>query len=133
VEEGPGFAVFFVAAAAAWVATEGVDADHEASAEGADGDDVPDVGAEDENGEEINFGGQVGEMFVGGLPVSVNGIGAVMGGGAGFDLDAPGALAGVEEEVVALAVAVGLGHDQALAAGFYHEHHFGEFAALLAG
>ena len=36
LEEVPGFAVFFVAAAASGIASEGVDADHAAASEGAD-------------------------------------------------------------------------------------------------
>jgi hypothetical protein len=56
-----------------------------------------------------------------------------MGAGAGFYLDAPGAFAGIDEEVVAVAVSVGLGYDEAFAGGFYHEHHFRQFSELLAG
>ncbi len=133
LEEVPGFAVFFVAAAAAGVAAEGVDADHKASDDGADGNEIPDIGSQDHDRDEIYFGGRVREMLAGGLPVGVDGVGAVVRGGAGFDLDAPGTFAGVHDEVVTLAFAVGFSHDQAFGAGFDHEHHFGEFAALLGG
>ena len=58
---------------------------------------------------------------VGGLDlvsVGVEGLGA-------FDLDAPGARAGVEDEVVTLAVAPGLGDGVSEAGGFDYESGFG--------
>jgi hypothetical protein len=48
---------------------------------------------------------------------------------SGFDLHAPEALAGVEDEVVAFAIAPGLGDSEAEAGGFVKESELGEFAA----
>ena len=95
VEEVPGFAIFFEAAAAAGVAAEGVDADHEASDDGADGDEVPDIGSEDQDGEKVGLGWGIRDVLVRGLPVGVDGVGAGMSGRTGLDFDAPGSLASV--------------------------------------
>ena len=48
-----------------------------------------------------------------------------------FDLDAPDAAAGVEDEVVTLAVAPGLGDGESQAGGFDYEGGFGELSGAL--
>lgn len=96
----------------------------------ADGEDVPGVLGDDVGDEEVyllggvaDFGGAAAEMA--GSDV----IGAVEIASAGLDLNAPelgrAAAGGVEDEIVGLAVAVGLGGAESKGNGFVEEGDFG--------
>ncbi len=107
-QQAPGFAVFFVASYgfAVW---SGIEREAGARSEGFDGDDVPDAEGDDVGYEEVDLVGGVGDVALGG-PVGADDVAAVLGvvaetSSGGFDLDAPEVLAGIEDEVVALAVA----------------------------
>ena len=63
----------------------------------------------------------------------MDGVAAVALVFGGADLHAPEAVAGVEDEVVAVAVSPGLGDAEAEGDGFVHESQFGEFSATLGG
>jgi len=138
-------------------------AEQEASgANGVKRDDVPRVFRDDVGGDEIDFSRAVGDGAASGATVSVDAIEAVEKLGGSFDLDAPQEweragksrfldcdnrllrkrssslgmtirLAGVEDEVVAFAVAVGLADGEAHAGGDELEDEFGEFSATLGG
>ena len=81
----PGFAVLVVEAGAAVVFA----AEEEAGgADGVDRDDVPGVFGDDEGGEEVDFGGEVGDGASAGAAVGVDAVEAVEKLGGTFDLDA---------------------------------------------
>jgi hypothetical protein len=61
----------------------------------------------------------------------MDGIAAVALVGGGADLHAPETVAGVEDEVVAVAVSPGLGYAEAKGYDFVHEGQFGKFSATL--
>src|SRR5256885_10754776 len=105
LEEALGFAILLEAGRASADVALGVETEAGAGGEGAGGDYVPEIEREDVGDEDVDVGAGVVAFFllvgVGGLDlvsVGVEGLGA-------FDLDAPGARAGVEDEVVTLAVA----------------------------
>ena len=125
-EEVPGFAVGLVEAAA--FASVGVDAEGGGS-EFSDGDDVPDVAGNHVRDEEVDFccGVNSARMAAGGGIDAKPSASAVSGG---LHLDTAEALAGVGNEIVAAAIAVGLGDDESAARGLHHEHHLDELAAL---
>jgi len=85
----------------------GVEAEGGAGGEGLDGDDVPEVEGDDVGGEEVDvvagefaFAAAVAERGLDLVSAGVDGLGAL-------DLDAAEAGAGVDDEVVAFAVAPG--------------------------
>jgi hypothetical protein len=107
-QEAPGFAVFFVASYGFAVWT-GIEREGGARGEGFDWDDVPHTERDDVGYEEVDLVGGVRDVALGG-PVGVDDAAAIVGvmaeaSGGGFDLDAPEVLAGIDDEVVALAVA----------------------------
>ena len=125
LEEAPGFAVLFEAGTASADVAFGIETEAGAGGEGVGGDYVPEIEREDVGDEDVDVGAGVVAFFllvgVGGLDlvsVGVEGLGA-------FDLNAPGARAGVEDEVVTLAVAPGLGDGVSEAGGFDYEGGFG--------
>ena len=122
-QQGPGFAVFFVAACAlavlCWIEREAGAGD-----ERFDGDDVPGVVGDDVGYEEVDLFGGVGDVAFGG-PVGVDDVSAIMDAAGGFDLDAPEVLAGIEDEVVATAVADRLGNSESELYGFEGEGDLG--------
>ena len=131
LEEVPGFVELFEAGTASADVAFGIEAEAGAFGEGVGGDYVPEVEREDVGDEDVDVGGGVVAFFllvgVGGLDlvsVGVEGFGA-------FDLDAPGARAGVEDEVVALAVAPGLGDGVSESGGFEDEGGFGALSGAL--
>src|SRR5262249_5258206 len=92
---------------------------------------VPEIQRKNVGDEEVDVGGGVVALL---LLVGVGGLDLVGAGverlGA-LDLDAEGAVSGVEDEVVALAVSPGLGDGEAEAGGFDDEGGFGEFSGAL--
>ena len=129
----PGFAVFFQAHSSGFAV--GVEAEHGRGGADFYGDDVPDVEGDDVGGDEVDVAfGVDGAAFADGV------------GGAGFigagaealgalDLDAEeldaGSRAIVEDEVVALAIAKGLGDGEAALVGAVEESDFGMFSGAL--
>jgi len=111
----PGFAVGFEAHF--FGLAVGVEAEHGLGGADFDGDDVPDVEGDDVGGDEVDVGAGVdGASFADG----VGGAGFVGAGAdafSAFDLDAVESGAVVEDEVVAAAVAPGLGDAESEAGG----------------
>ena len=106
----------------------GIDADGFALHQGGDGDYVPGGFGDDVGHEEIDFAGGVGSHGLAETALDVDEIGSVAQYCGRLDLHPPQSLTGVEDEVVALAVSVGLGYSEAEAGGFVHEGQFREFA-----
>jgi len=98
-----------------------------------DGEDEPGVFGDDVGDEEVDFVGLVGDGPMVGAAMGVDAVEAAEHGGGGFDLDAQEAASGVEDEVVAFAVAVGLGDVESQRRGFEDEGEFGKFSATLGG
>ena len=133
VEEVPGFAIFFQAHLFRFAV--GIEAEHGLGRADFDRDDVPDVEGDDVGGDEIDVAlGVDGATFADGV------------GGAGFvgvGAEAVGALdldaeevdlrlrTVVEDEVVALAIAPGLGDGEAALAGLVEECGFGTLSGAL--
>jgi len=116
----PGFAVGGEEGASAGMAA-GREEDAGAVLNEGDGEDEPGVLGDDVGDEEVDFGGLVGDGAVVGAAMSVDAVEAAHKSGGGFDLDAPEAVSGVEDEVVAFAVAVGLCDVEAERGGFEDE------------
>ncbi len=122
----PGFAVLFEAGA---FASLGVEAEAFAGGEGFDGEDVPDVERDDVGEEDVDVVDGVGRFS--GL-IGVDGLDVVSAGsdgGGALDLSAPKALAGVEDEVVTLAVAPGPGDTKAQRLRLEQKGCFREFSS----
>jgi hypothetical protein len=105
-----------------------VEAEHGRGNAGFDGKHVPDVERDDVGDEEVDVAGRVnGAAFADGVggPSFVSVRTETVGG---LDLDAKQAAAVVENEVVALGVAPGLGNAEAEGAGFVEEGGFGAFS-----
>jgi|SRR5882672_3247224 len=98
-----------------------------------DGEDEPGVLGDDVGDEEVDFGGMVGDDAAVGAAMRVDAVEAAHESGGGFDLNAQEAMSGVEDEVVAFAVTVGLGDVEAERCGFEDEGEFGKFSATLGG
>jgi hypothetical protein len=144
-KEGPGFAVGVVEAGAAVAAATEQEAGDSAS--GVERDDVPGVFGDDVGGEEVDFAGKVRDGASVGTAVGVDAIESVAELGGTFDLDAPewrgrigrariglpAKVAGVDNDVVAFAVAVGLADSEAEFVGLEGEGDFGEFSKALGG
>jgi hypothetical protein len=125
----PGVAILLEACVAR--ATVRVEAQRGARGQGVGGNEVPDVERENVSGEEVDVvGGEVTLALanaISGLDfVSADGL-----GGGGFDLHAPEAGAGVDDEVVAFAVAPGLGDADLAELGGVEEGGLGEFSDAL--
>lgn len=100
-----------------------------ARGEGGDGDDVPQVLGDDVGDQEIDLVESVGAMRAAALhPVTAFGV--TLGG---FHLHADESAAGVEDEIVALAVSPRLGHGEAEAGGFGEKNGLGDFTITFAG
>jgi len=126
----PGFAVLFPAGSFA----DGVGIETEAFVwgEAFDWEDVPDVEGENLGGEEVDVGGGVDDFAF--TVDAVDGLDVVAAGAedfGAFDLHTPDASAGVEDEVVTLAVSPRLGQVEAEGFGFEQEGSFGEFSGAL--
>ena len=123
----PGFTVFFVARHAALAGGE----DFYAS----DGEEylnrhhVPDVVRHDVADQEINVSGRIGPA--GDVAAGVEGVSVDRARVGGLDLHPPAMAAGIEDEVVAVALSPGLGHAVTEAGGFVEESGFGNLAATL--
>ena len=122
----PGFAVLFHQGA---LAVGGIEAKDVVGGGFAHRDDVPEVLGDDEGDEEVDLVSGVAGVASGGFD-AVAGIGVALGG---FDLHPPELASGVEDEVVAFAVAPGFGDAEAEAGGFGQEGGLGGFAAAFAG
>jgi hypothetical protein len=126
----PSLAILFPAGSLA--GDVGIEAEAFVGGEGFNGQDVPDVEGEDVGDQDVNVVGGVDDFAfavdaVDGLDVvaaSADDFGA-------FELHAPEARAGVEDEVVAFAVSPGLGEVEAEGFRFQEEGGFGEFSGAL--
>ena len=107
----------------------GIEAQSLSRSERGGGHDVPDVFRDDVGDQEIDFCGRVGAGAAGVLD-AVTAFGEAL---SGFHLHAPVVVAGVDDEVVALAVAPGFGDTEAEAGGFGEKRGFGDFPAAFAG
>jgi len=108
----PGFAVFFPARI--FADDVGVQAEAFAGAEGFDGQEVPHVEGDDVGHEEIDVVG--GVAYFAFAVDAVDGLDVVAAGAedlGAFELHAPEAGSGVEDEIVAIAVSPGLGEVEA--------------------
>ena len=125
----PGVAILLEACVAG--AAVRVKAQRGARGQGVGGDEVPDVEREDVGGKEIDVAG--GEVTLA-LAVAIDGLDFVSAGderGGSLDLNAPKAGAGVDDEVVAFAVAPGLGDADLAELGGVEEGGLGEFSDAL--
>jgi len=86
MQEGPGFAVGVVEAGAGVALAAEEEAG--AAAGGKEGNDVPGVLGDDVDGEEVDFGGKVGDGASVDAAVGVDAVEAAQKLGGGFDLDA---------------------------------------------
>ena len=130
LEEVPGFAVGFPAGAFAGDA--GIEAEAGGVGDGFYGDDVPGVERNDVGDEDVDVVGRVGDFsFAVDAIDRLNVVAAGAQDFGAFQLHAPEAGAGVEDEVVALAVSPGFGGVEAEGSGFEHEGGFGEFSSAL--
>jgi hypothetical protein len=127
--EVPGFTVFFVGTDFG-LATR-VDVEAHVRSEGLHGDDEPGVLGDDVGDEEIDFVGGVGSVAAVRAVDGIQHVGAVLEGAGGFDLYLPEVRCGVDDEVVMLAVAIGVGDGEAEAGGLVDESQFSKFAAAL--
>ena len=93
--------------------------------EGFDWDDVPHVEGDDVGYEEVDLVGGVGNVALEG-PVGVDDVSAIVDAASGLDLDAPEVLTGIEDEVIAAAVADGLGDSEAEMYSLEGEGNLGE-------
>ena len=98
-----------------------------------DGDDKPAVLGNDVGDNKINFLGSIRNQASVCATAAIDMVAAVTKRGRGFDLDAPEAMSRFEDEIVAFAVAVGLGHVETLGGSFVNERQFGKFSAALGG
>jgi len=105
----------------------------EAPPDGFDGNQVPDIVAADESGEEVDVGRRVGGEAFGGCPVAGNLEVSPVRIDGGLYLNAPDAVARVQHDVVVLVVAEGLGDGEASAGGLEHEVQFGQIAEVFCG
>ena len=130
VEEMPGFAVGFPAGALAVVAR--VQTQAFVGGEGFYGQDVPDVEGKDMDGQGVDIVGGVGHFAF--AVDAVDGLDVIAAGAhhlGALYLYTPEAEAGIEDEVVALAVAPGLGQVEAQGFALEEESGFGEFSGAL--
>ena len=101
-----------------------------------DGEDVPGVVGDDVGDEGVNVIGRIGEFGFGAELASIDGadgLDVVSAGaerGGAFYLDTPEARAGVENEVVALAVGPGFSDAESQAGGFEEKGGFGIVSCL---
>src|SRR5215468_8769828 len=94
-------------------------------------EDVPEVQRDDVGDQQVYLMNTVGDVLPG---LGADVVSAAAGGAyavGGFDLYFQQASAGVDDEVVALAVSPGLGDSDTHEGGFSQESDFGEFAAAL--
>jgi hypothetical protein len=93
-----------------------------------DRDYVPDVDRNKIRDKNVDFlGGVLALLLIAASSMQVVATFAVVA--SGLDLHTPQALAGIEDEVVAFAIAPGFGDSEAEAGGFVKESEFGDFAA----
>jgi len=102
----------------------------------SDGENEVGVVGNDVGDDEIDFGGLVGDHASAGVACGADVVEAVDQAGGAFHLHAPelfafGPAAADEDEVEALAVAVGLGDSEAFAGGFVGEGEFRELSSAL--
>lgn len=157
MEVVPGFAVGVVEAGEA--AAFGAEQKAGLAEDVREGEDEPGIFGDDVGGDEIDFGELVGDGASVDAAVGVDVVEAVEQLGGGFDLDADEAgaravekqvprlgslspgfggdngceMGGVEDDVVAFAVAEGLGDAEAVAGGGEGEGEFGDFSAAFGG
>ena len=81
-------------------------------------------------GDEVDFLWGVRNVLAAAVFYAIAAFGVALGG---FDLDAPEAVSGVDEEVVAVAVSPGRGDGESEGAGAGKEGRFGGFSVTLAG
>lgn len=124
--EAPGFAILLVVAAAGSAVGEEKQA---FLFDFIDGDYVPDVDRDEVGDKHIDFLGCVERFLVVAASCMQIVVTAVVAA-SGFDLDTPQALAGVEDEVIAFAVAPWFGDSETKGGGFVEESEFGERVSL---
>ncbi len=105
----------------------GIEADGATRSEGFDGQDIPGLRGNDMGDEEIYF-----VFGVCGFSMGVNHVAMLGARAGGFDLHALESAAGVDDEVVGIAVSPGLGDVKAEFAGFTEKNGLGSFTEALA-
>ena len=131
-QQVPDFPVGAVEAGAAGMVARGEE-ETGAVVDDVDGEDEPGVLGNDVGDEEVDLVEMIRNDAGVGAAVRIDVILAVEECGGGFHLDAPEAMSGFDDEVVALAVAVGLGHVETLGGGLVNEGQFGKFSSALGG
>jgi hypothetical protein len=129
-QEVPGFAVLFPAGALA--GDVGVETEAGAVLENLGGQDVPDVERDDVGYQNVDIFGGVNDFAF--AVDTVDGLDVVAAGAqdlGAFELYTPEAGAGIEDEIVALAVSPRFGDAEAQGSGFEHEGGLGEFSGAL--
>ena len=125
----PGFAEFAVEALLG--AVFGIEQEADAAFQSGNGDDVPGLFGDYVDDQEIDLRLLIGDGALVEAAAAVDVVGVVVEIAGGFDLDAPEAGVGVENEVVTVAVAVRLGDFEAALDGGELEDEFGELSATL--
>jgi len=120
----PGFAVLFVPEMAGTVGRN----IHLAAKRGdGNGNHVPEIFRNDISDDKVDFLGGIGRRAI-----EFDDVAGAVGAAGGLDLDAPELLAGVDDEVVALAVSPAFGDAKAKAGGFGEKSGLGSFAKRFA-
>ena len=99
----------------------------QAVSEDADGQNVPAFHRVDVGDEEVDL---LGGVWAGAVPGNTNLVSRLLAPNR-LHLDAPEEVAGVEDEVVVVAISPGLGDAEAERDGFTHESEFGHFSFAL--
>jgi len=94
-----------------------------------DGNHVPEVFRDDINSNEVDFAQRVATA----PSAALNHVTVIEEKTSGLDLHPPELVAGIEDEIVALAFSPGFGDTETEARGFGEEDGFGGFASGLAG
>jgi len=141
VEQVPGFAVGVVVVGLA--AALGIEAEAGEAEDVGEREDEPGIFGDDVGDEEIDFGEGVGDGASVDAAVGVDAVEAALHLSGRFDLDADEAgtgewaggieVGGVEDDVVAFAVAEGFGDAEAVAGGGEGEGEFGDLATAFGG
>ena len=106
--------------------------EHDFSGDDSHGEDVPAFFGDEVDDDEVDLGAAVGDKLSSAVASDAGAVdlgGLLVGGG--FDLDFAEATSGVDDEVVAVAVAVGFGKLEAHGGGLVEKSEFGEFSATL--
>ena len=129
LQQVPGFAVDFETGA--FLTSIGIEPEIFSSGEGFYRDYVPEIEGDDVGDYYVDIALGQRDHLVLHIHIGMNGVAAVALVFGGTHLNSPEAVAGVKDEVVAVAISPGLGYAEAQGYDFVHEGQLGEFSATL--